>query len=414
MRLVLLHHPQALSPRIRQIADDVGARNLATLPTAEPRQRLTVLTVESPRLESVAARLEELDDVGLILVPHEVMTAPRGTSPGEHVTKAGLRSPVEIYLRSVSTTGGWPSFTGYAAIAGLLAWSGLFTGTMYLLIAAMLVAPFPDPALNAAIATARGDASLLLRSLYRYFVALAIGVVVAFGLSGAFGVEAAGSLAHDIAALSTAAFLLPLAAGIVGGIYLSESENSSLVTAAAAGVLVTAALSPPVGIVGIALWTGEGLLAVRAAYLLLIQIVGINLAAAAVFRLRGLGVSGPWYRAGRRRVARAAGALTGLALAALMLWQLSSPDMRRGTVGREALSVASEQVRQMAGATLVTGHTAIHGEGQDAVLLATIYGHWQGPPELLNEARNRLRHRIAAALKAKGYPDPLVQIVLLQ
>lgn len=177
---------------------------------------------------------------------------------------------------------------------------------------------------------------------------------------------------------------------------------------------MTAALAPPVGIVGIALWTGKYLLAVRATYLLLIQVAGINLAAAAVFRLRGLGIRGPWYRSGRRGVARAAVALTILALGGLMLWQLSSPDMRRGTAAREAMTLASAQVRQVPGADFVTGHAAIHGEGEQAVLLATVYGRWQGPPGLLNEARNRIQARVVAALEAEGYPDPLVQLVLLQ
>jgi uncharacterized membrane protein len=36
----------------------------------------------------------------------------------------------------------------------------------------MLIAPFAGPAMNAAIATARGDGKLLRRSLFRYFSAL--------------------------------------------------------------------------------------------------------------------------------------------------------------------------------------------------------------------------------------------------
>ncbi|MGB3613274.1 MAG: DUF389 domain-containing protein, partial [Elainellaceae cyanobacterium] len=65
----------------------------------------------------------------------------------------------------------------YAAIAGIVVWVGLYTNSSFLLTASMLIAPFAGPAMNVAIATARGDTALLWRSLLRYFSALAVCIV---------------------------------------------------------------------------------------------------------------------------------------------------------------------------------------------------------------------------------------------
>lgn len=209
--------------------------NLSALPTMESDGAITLVSLRNARVESFIEAMQGLPELGIVLIPHEVMSVPPGEEPDRHLAKAGVRSPLEIYLYSLSSVGEWASFLAFAA---------------------MLVAPYPNPVLNTAIATARGNVPLLLGSAGRYFLALGIGVITAYGLSALYGVHRAGAMAEALASLSSAAVLLPLSAGIVGGLYLSESEESSMVTAAGAGLLVTAALSPPVAILGISLWTG--------------------------------------------------------------------------------------------------------------------------------------------------------------
>ena len=65
---------------------------------------------------------------------------------------------------------------GYSFSAGIIVWIGLYTTTVYLLVAAMLIAPLAGPAMNAALATAAGKWPLLKTSLYRYFLAIGAGL----------------------------------------------------------------------------------------------------------------------------------------------------------------------------------------------------------------------------------------------
>lgn len=177
-------------------------------------------------------------------------------------------------------------------MAGAIAWTGLLTNTLFLLVAAMLVAPYPSPAMNTALGTARGDLKLLSRSVMRYFVVLAIGVVTAVLLSLVFKLEVTTDLMRSISFLSPVTFIIPVAAGVAGGLYLGESERSSLLSAASAGVLVALALAPPTATLGMAAVLGDWAMAKRVAFLLLLQIAGINLSGALVLRLYRLRSSG--------------------------------------------------------------------------------------------------------------------------
>ncbi|GAB4224997.1 MAG: hypothetical protein Kow0049_01930 [Stanieria sp.] len=74
-------------------------------------------------------------------------------------------------------------------------------------------APFADPAMNTAIATARGGLNLLKRSLIRYFTALGVTIIVEALLSFIFQQKAASNLMTQNSQISVVAVLLPLAAG---------------------------------------------------------------------------------------------------------------------------------------------------------------------------------------------------------
>lgn len=147
----------------------------------------------------------------------------------------------------------------------------------------MLIAPFAGPAMNVAIATSRGDAKLLKRTLLRYFVALAVTIVVA-GVLIILRQEVVTSTMSDTSKISAVAVLLPLVAGAAGAVNLVQSKRSSLVSGAAVGMLVAASLSPPAGLIGMASAMGRWDLAINGVFVLLLQLVGINLSASLVFR----------------------------------------------------------------------------------------------------------------------------------
>ena len=372
--------------------------------TGEEPADVLLLRLENDDVEALLDELEPLPGLVVSWTSHEVLTLSSDAGPGEEqVTAAQPLSPIEVYLGGLKSLGSWGSLSVYALIAGALSWIGLFTNTVFLIIAAMLVAPYPSPALNTAVATARGDGRLLGRSLLRYFYALLLGVAASYGLAHAFSQDVVTDLMATISYVSATAFLLPLLAGTAGGLFLSQSEESSLVSAAAAGVLVTAALSPPVAVAGMALALGEGAMVKRAVFLLVLQIVGINLTGMLTFRFYGVSAAGAWYRRGRQGVSYAVAAVTVVAFAGLLVWQFTNaPALRRPTVAQDALALVQQTVREDPHVRFVTAelHFApAQAPEEKAVLVGTVYvrpGAGRKPPHLARRIRRRIQKRLVA------------------
>ncbi len=131
--------------------------------------------------------------------------------------------------------------------------------------------------------------------------------------------------------------ILPLVAGAAGAISQAQSERSSLVSGAAIGMLVAAALAPPAGLVGMAVVLGEWTMAKGGLFLLGLQLAGINLSGALVFRLVGLSPEGSRYSRGRGWVQKASLLATVLALGGFLAWQFGNPpDLQRASLAQSA------------------------------------------------------------------------------
>ena len=104
--------------------------------------------------------------------------------------------------------------------------------------------------MNAAVATARGDAGLLCRTLFRYLMGLTVAIATAGLTSLVLGQRLATTLMEQTASISATAVILPLVAGAAGAISQAQSERSSLVSGAAIGMLVARPSPRPPG------WSG--------------------------------------------------------------------------------------------------------------------------------------------------------------
>ena len=93
----------------------------------------------------------------IVLNPHGMLPLhpPPGEAP-DQVEDVSLRSPVEIFLSSLQSIGSWGSLIAYSIASGVVAFTGLYTGIVYLLTASMLIAPFAGPVMNSALAGAAG------------------------------------------------------------------------------------------------------------------------------------------------------------------------------------------------------------------------------------------------------------------
>lgn len=293
----------------------------------------------------------EVEDVHVSLLPQGVIALhpPPEEAPDE-VLDVGARSPLEIVLSSLQSIGSLWSFLTYAGLAGAVVFVAFYTNTLFLLVGAMLISPMAEPAMNTAIATARGAGPQLFKSIARYFAAIATGAAVAAILTLLYGLDEPTTLMVDVSSPSLAALLLPVAAGLAGAVNIVSSERSSLVSGAGPGLLIAASLAPPMGLVGMAAVLGEPGILGASAFLLGLQLAGINLAAAALFRVCGVRAEGMRYARGRPAVQRAAAAVSLLAIAALVALQLQgSPNLRRESLERDAEIAARGAVSQVEG-----------------------------------------------------------------
>lgn len=357
MRALTVEVPPGSGRRVREVAARHDAVNVIELDgrgTQGPRD-VVVFSLPNDNVGGVLDDLESVDGLRATFAPSGVIAiAPPAKEAPDEAVRVRHRSPIEIYLSSLQSIGSWRGMLAYAALAGAVTWIGLVTNTVYLLVGAMLIAPFAGPAVTAAIGTARGDLSVVGRSLARYGAGIGVTVLTSLALTLFSGIDVMPQLAVDVGEVSAYAILLALAAGVAGGVHLSSSERDSLVSGAGVGLLVAASLAPPAGVVGVAIALGDVGRLQGVLFLLALQLVGINFAGALTFRLYGLKPSGPRYPAGTQRAAVAVAAASALMLAALAAAQFASPvALERASVERRAIDDAAAAVAESGLGTLV-------------------------------------------------------------
>jgi uncharacterized hydrophobic protein (TIGR00271 family) len=422
MRQLFIQVPRGGGKRVLEIARSCEGINLAQLEgsNAEEAIDLVLIHVSNGQVEQLLSELEEISGLHVSFMPTGVMTLyPPPESAPQQVKNVEERSPIEIFLSGLQSVGSWKGFLSYAALAGVVVWTGLFTNTQYLLVAAMLIAPFAGPAMNVAIATARGDYQHLWRSVLRYVAALTVTVLVAASLSLILRQEIPTSLAIEQSQISAVAVLLPLAAGAAGAINLVQSDRSSLVSGAATGMLVAASLAPPAGIIGMAGAIGRWDLVVNGAFLLVLQLFGINVAATFVFRLFGLTSQGTRYQRGKPNVFKIALLLSTIALIGILGIQFAdSPELQRSSQAQRANTEVQNAIEAVGVAELVEANvrfTRPEIEGQNT-LLCVVYVQRREDTTLSDaEIQSQITQSIQQRLQAQEFDvTPLVDVTVLE
>lgn len=422
MRQLIIQVPRGCGQTVLDIAKSHNAANVAQFEAKgsdEPID-LAIVHVSNRQIEKLLAELQDLPSLHITLLPTGVMALqPPAKEAAQQVTNVEERSPIEIFLSGLQSVGSWRGFLGYAAVAGFVVWIGLYTNTSYLLVAAMLIAPFAGPAMNTAIATARGDRILLGRSLLRYFAALAVTIATTYLLSLILRQEIPTSLMIDSSQVSAIAVLIPLTAGAAGALNLVQSDRSSLVSGAAAGMLVAASLAPPAGIVGMATALGRWDLVINGLFLLLLQLGGINLSASLLFRIYGLSTQGTRYQRGQKWVTRSALAITVIALMGLLTWQFSnSPNLERSSRAQRANAEVKNAVEQVGLAQLVESNVRFprpNIDGENTLLTVVYVQRKPGVKQSDEEISNRIKRAIQKRLQQQEFNvTPLIDVTVLE
>ena len=421
MRQLLIQVPSGFGDRVLEIAKAHGGVNLLLLEGTSDRGSVDAVTVhlDNYQVETFLNKLESIPQLHISLIPRGVMALePPPEEAPQQLTDVTNRSPLEIFLAGLQSIGSWQGFLSFAVAGGVVVWTGLFTNSAFLLVAAMLIAPFAGPAMNVAIATARGDLTLLWRSLLRYFAALAVTIAVTFLLSLLFQQEVATSTMISNSQVSSVAVLLPLAAGAAGALQLVQSERSSLVSGAAVGILVAASLAPPAGIVGMAVALGRWEMVLSGLFLLLLQLVGINFAAAIVFRCFGLSAKGARYSRGKKWVFPVTLGITLVLMTGLLGWQFSNPpNLQRSSRAQRAVAVVQKTVNDSNIVQLVETNvrfTRAATENQNTLLIV-VYVLQQGSDRSSEQIQDILTQNIQDSILQQGFNvTPLVNVVVLK
>ena len=421
MRQILIQVPQGCGKKVLEIANACKGTNLAQFEAAGVDRSLDLVMVHisNGKVEELLNKLQDIPDLSFTLLPMGIMALhPPADDAADQVTNVEERSPIEIFLSGLQSTSSWKGFLSYAAIAGIVVWIGLYTNTSYLLVAAMLLAPFAGPAMNTALATARGDLQLLQRSIIRYFAALSVTIATTALMSWVLQQQIPTNLMIDSSQVSTVSILIPLAAGAAGALTLVQSDRSSLVSGAATGMLVAASLAPPAGIVGMAGAIGRWDLATSGLFLLVLQLGGINLSAALVFRLFGLSTQGARYQRGKRGVFPISMGVSVIALTGLLIWQFSSPpNLNRSSHSQRANAQLQEVVKQNNSAQLVESNvrfTRANIQGQNTLLCVVYVQRQSQATRSAEQIRADLTQAIQSRLSQDFNATPFVDVIVLE
>lgn len=415
MRQLTIVIPPQDAERVRAAAAGNSIEVMAEVEAVRDGAQRVLMLCDAPNaaIEAFLAALEEVEGLYVTYAPQGVLALrPPANQPEDQVTDVQPRSPLEIFLSGLQSIGSWTGFISYAALGGVIVWVALFTESVFLLVAAMLIAPFAGPAMNTALATARGDLYLLKRSLLRYVAALATAIAVAALLSLIFEQKIATGLMISSSMRSAVSVLLPLAAGAAGALNLAQSERSSLVSGAATGMLVAAALAPPAGLVGMGLVIGQMDIVYSSLWALAIQIVGINLAGFVVFRLYGVTNKGARYPRGKSAITVGALALSMAAVLALLVVQFSlSPQFEQSSLAQRITALAQQQIETRDDVELVMAQAAFsraRPSGENPVLLTI-----QVEGDLTEAQQSRLAASLRAMIEREFGVRALVDLTAL-
>ncbi len=329
MRQLTLKIPKGHKKEVFDTIEEFNGKNTIFLPSEENDVFITFLPNE--KVNNFLKRLDDYEKPEINLIPRGVITLypPASDSP-DQVADVQPKSSLEIYLGGIQSVGSIKGLIGYSIAAGIIVWIGLYTTTVYLLVAAMLVAPFAGPAMNAALATAAGKKKLLISSIKRYAMAIGTGIIVSFLMTVIFPLNTLTPLMVEISHVSKVALLLPLISGFAGAINIVQSERDSLVSGAAVGVLVAASLAPPVGLIGAGVYMMDWEVVWSSVFRVVLQLLGIHLSATLIFYFFGkVTPSGVRFLQGNKKLSWFTSGFVVLAIGAMMFWQFSQPPFLR-------------------------------------------------------------------------------------
>ena len=299
MRALQIAVPSEELDAVREVLDDLSVPYTVAAPADDDDAALCLTAVPTGKLEAALEQLRAagIDEQTLTVVSEpvsvlsaqaeaveEAVAAETETDP-EQVAREELLTATRDLLRAPRT------FVALTAISAVVAVAGVITDAAAVVVGSMVIAPLVGPAMATSVGTVLGDSRLFRRGLARGVGGLVVAVLAATVVAVVIRALGLGPVAAELTAIGqvsvrTRPDLLTLAvalgSGAAGAISLSGAVASTLV-----GVMIAAALVPPIAVVGIGLAYAEATLVIGAATVLAANIVAINLTALLTLAVQG-------------------------------------------------------------------------------------------------------------------------------
>ena len=373
MRQLILKLSKGNKEQVLGAVKEFNGKNTIFLPTDGHDVFYVYLPNES--VNDFLKKIDEYDNFEVNFNPRGVISLypPASESP-DQVADVQPKSSLEIYLGGIQSVGSIFGLIGYSLVAGIIVWIGLFTSTSYLLVAAMLVAPFAGPAMNAALGTAAGKSGLLKSSLKRYAMAIFTGIVASFLMTLIFPLTTLTPLMEQVSHVSKFAVLLPLVSGFAGALNICQSERDSLVSGAAVGILVAASLAPPVGLVGAGIYMMDWEIVLSSVFRILLQLLGIHIAATLVFYFYGkVSPKGVRFLKGNKMTGLVTSGIVIAGIVAMMFWQFNQPPfLRKASMNTELTQTLDTQLRKLQYIKVLNNNVVFTNEKYRGIPVVTI------------------------------------------
>ena len=180
-----------------------------------------------------------------------------------------------------------PNRDFYILVVGavLLALGGIFTDSIPVLIASMIVAPLMYPILAIGLGIVVGDVKIVLRSLGMILVSLVLAIGIAFIITYLFP-----SLHIENTFISFGGSkIVSLSIALISGVIAAYGLVRSKVGGAMTGIGIAVSLMPPLVAIGVGLAKSDFVFSYVTLVIFLLNFIGILLASAVTFACMGIG-----------------------------------------------------------------------------------------------------------------------------
>jgi uncharacterized hydrophobic protein (TIGR00341 family) len=237
--------------------------------SVEPGFRLILLPVAAS-----VPRVEEPDEA-----PPE-----KATEPPQPEEKGPARvSREELFTQIAATSKLSLPYFVMVVLSAIVTAIGLLNNNVAVVIGAMVIAPLLGPNMALALGTTLGDMNLARKSLKANFAGLLTGLILSLILGFLLTVNPSSPQIASRTRIELVDLVLALASGVAGALAFTTGAPTSLI-----GVMVAVALMPPLVTLGLMLGSHNFFSALGALWLLLTNIICVNLAAVLTFWVQGV------------------------------------------------------------------------------------------------------------------------------